>query len=174
MDEVRLEPDSVWTDHFEAEEARIREASSEGLLDVFHVGSTAVPDLPAKPLLDVLAVFTGYESARATADALVAREYDLRQDDPEWIQLTRAEGDVPAFIHLRPEDSDVWRDQLVFREYLRDNAAARREYEQVKRAAAKAHPDDPEAYTDAKEETILSLEERAYEEGYAERLPEFE
>jgi GrpB-like predicted nucleotidyltransferase (UPF0157 family) len=173
MDDVRLEPDPVWTDRFEEERTRIRDAASDGLLGVFHVGSTAIPDLPAKPLLDVLAVFEEYESARTTADALAAEGYDVRKDEPEWIQLTRTGGDDSVFLHFRPEEPDVWRDQLVFRDYLRENPQARREYERVKREAAAAHPNDPEAYTKAKEEIVLSLEERAYEEGYDERLPDF-
>ncbi|WP_256468566.1 GrpB family protein [Halorussus gelatinilyticus] len=52
---------------------RIREAAGAGLLGVFHVGSTAVEGLPAKPVVDVLGVFEDYDAARGVADALVPR-----------------------------------------------------------------------------------------------------
>jgi len=48
---ITLLPDPVWTDRYEAERERVRDASDEGLLGVFHVGSTAVPDLAGKPAL---------------------------------------------------------------------------------------------------------------------------
>jgi GrpB-like predicted nucleotidyltransferase (UPF0157 family) len=172
MDEVRLEPDLVWSERFEVERERIRDVAPGELLGVFHVGSTAIPDLPTKPMLDVVAVYAGQASASAAADALVADGYHCRQDEPDWIQLTRPDDrDYPVFLHVRPRDAEAWRDQIVLREYLRDNPDARKEYECVKRAAAADHADDPEAYTDAKEAVVLSLEERAYEAGYADRLP---
>lgn len=172
MDEIRLEP-VVWTARFETERAAVEAASPDPPLGVFHVGSTAVPDLLAKPVLDVLAVYAGYEPARAAAAALVEEGYTLRQDDPDWLQVTEPDDhDYPVFLHLRPRDVDAWRDQLVFVEYLRENRVARREYERVKRAAAAAHPDDPEAYTDAKAAVVRTLLGRAYEAGYGDSIPE--
>lgn len=173
MAEIELEPhDPVWHERFERERDRIRDASSDGLLGTFHIGSTAVPDLAAKPVLDVLAVYAGYDAARAAADALVADGYDLRHDESDWVRLNR-DGDYPTILHFRPRDAETWRDQLIFRELLRGSQEARAEYERAKRAAAAEHPNDADAYTDAKESTVLSLVERAYREGYADRLPAF-
>lgn len=173
MAEVVLEPhDPAWSDRFERERDRIRDAAGDPL-GVFHIGSTAVPNLAAKPALDALAVFEGYDPARETADALLADGYRLKRDDPDWIVLDRIGEEYSVVVHLRPRDADAWRDQFVFRELLREHPDARAEYERAKRTAAAEHPDDVDAYTDAKEPTILSLVERAYEEGYADRLPEF-
>ena len=163
--------DPAWRERFERERDRIRTASGDGLLGAFHVGSTAVEDLPAKPVVDVLAVYDDYESASSAAEDLRAAGYDRQRDDPDWLVLSRTEGS-PVVIHLRPEDADRWRDQLVFREYLRENPDARAEYERTKREAAAEHPDDVGAYTDAKNETIRELEARAYEAGYGERVSE--
>lgn len=174
MAEVELEPhDPVWRDRFECERDRIGDAAADGLLGIFHIGSTAVPDLAAKPTLDALAVFEDYAAARATADALLADGYRLKRDDPDWIVLDRIGDEYPVVVHLRPRDADTWCNQLVFRELLREDSDARAEYERAKRTAAEEHSDDVDAYTDAKEPTILSLVERAYEEGYDDRLPEF-
>jgi len=170
MDSIELQPDPVWDERFATERDRIETQAGAGRCGLFHIGSTAVPDLAAKPLLDVLAVFEDYDSARETAGRLVEGAYSLRKDEPEWIQLTRS-GAHDAFVHFRPRHSDVWRDQLVVREFLRDNPAARREYERVKRSAVEDYADDPEAYTAAKDEFVRSLERRAYEEGYDEQIP---
>lgn len=172
MPEIHLVAhDPSWRERFERERDRILTASDDGLLGVFHVGSTAVEELPAKPVVDVLAVYDEYESASDAAEELRAIGYDCQRDDPDWLVLSRTD-ESPVVLHLRPEEADRWRDQLVFREYLRENPDARTEYEEAKRAAAARFPDDVGAYTEAKNETIRELEARAYEEGYGERVPE--
>lgn len=174
MSEIRLvDHDPAWRERFASERDRIRTASGEGLLGVFHVGSTAVEDLAAKPVVDVLAVYEDYDAASAAADALAEWGYDRRRDDPDWLVLSRTEVE-PVVIHLRPRAADAWRGHLVFREFLRENPDARAEYERAKREAAAEHPDDVAAYTDAKNEKIRSLEDRAYEEGYGECVPAFD
>lgn len=173
MTELRLvDHDPAWREEFRRVRDRIRGAGGEGLLGVFHIGSTAVEDLAAKPVVDVLAVFQEYGDARETADALVAEGYDCQRDDPDWIVLSRTEGQ-PVVVHLHPRSAETWREQLLFREYLRDRPAARTEYERAKRRAVAENPDDVAAYTEAKNETIRSLVARAREAGYEDRLPEF-
>lgn len=170
---ITLEPDPVWTDRYEDERERILDASGDQLLGVFHVGSTAIPDLPGKPALDVLAVFTGYGPMRATAECLVNDGYELVQDEPDAILVIEWGDDRAVFVKMHTRDDERVRNQLLFREYLRENSGARREYERVKREAVAEHPEDPQAYTLAKAEVISSLLDRARDQGYADRLPEF-
>lgn len=163
-----------WTARFEVERERIRTVASEALLGACHIGSTAVPELAAKPVVDVLAVYADEGAMRAAARALAGDGCVRKRDDPDWQVLNRFDEDAETVVlHLRPRAAGTWRDQLVLRELLRDSARARAEYERAKRAAAAAHPGDVDAYTDAKEPTIEALTERAYREGYDERLPEF-
>jgi GrpB-like predicted nucleotidyltransferase (UPF0157 family) len=170
---IELEPyDPVWADRFECERDRIRSVASDGLLGVFHIGSTAVADLAAKAAIDVLAVYTDEATMRDGAQTLVDDDYVRKRDDPDWQVLNRF-GDTTVVLHLRPRSADTWRDQLVFRELLRERPRARAEYERTKREAAAAHPEDVDAYTDAKESTIEERTARAYELGYDDRLPEF-
>ena len=161
-----------WAARFEAERDRIQTVAPDGLLGVWHIGSTAVPELAAKPVIDVLAVYVDESSMRAAARALAADGCVRKRDDPDWQVLNRPDEET-VVLHLRPRAADTWRDQLVFRELLRDSARARAEYERAKRAAVAAHPGDVDAYTDAKESTIEELTERAYGEEYDERLPAF-
>lgn len=173
MDLREKMPDPVWTDQYEAERERIQEASGDQLLGVFHVGSTAISDLPGKPALDVIAVFTDHESMRAAADPLTEEGYELEHDEPDCVVVIHWGDDRAVFIKMHTRDDQKVRNQLLFRAYLRENSEARREYERVKREAAAEHSEDPEAYTQAKDDVVRSLLERAREEGYAEGLPEF-
>lgn len=172
MAEIELEQDPILRERFEETRTQIKKASSDSLLGVFHIGSTAVPDLAAKPMVDVLAVYEGYKPARRAADILVTKGYTFQKDEPEWIQLIRSDSEDDVFIHFRPKESEVWRDQLVLRELLRESPKARREYEQVKRSAAEEHPNSPEEYTAAKDEIVRTLVNRAYEEGYDTHVPD--
>lgn len=169
---ITLEPDPVWTERYETERERIREAAGDGLRGVFHVGSTAIPDLPGKPALDVIAVFQNEASMRAAGEALEARGYDREGDGADCRVVVDWREDHAVFAKLHVRDDERVRNQLAFREFLRDSPEARREYERVKREAARAHPEDPEAYTRAKTEVVQSLLERAREQGYADQLPE--
>ena len=164
--------DPAWADRFERERERVRSAAPERLLGVFHIGSTAVPDLAAKAAVDVLAVYIDESATCNAAQALADEGYVRKRDDPDWQVLNRF-GDATVVLHLRPRGADTWRDQLVFRELLRDSPRARAEYERAKREAAAAHPEDVDAYTDAKESIIEELTVRAYERGYDDRLPAF-
>jgi GrpB-like predicted nucleotidyltransferase (UPF0157 family) len=99
-DEIALEPDPVWTDHYKEERERIRDVSDEQLLGVFHVGSTAIPDLPGKSALDVIAVFADYESMRAAADTLTDKDYELGHDESDCIVVIRWDDDYSVFIKM--------------------------------------------------------------------------
>ena len=173
MTYVTLYPhDPVWFDRFERERERIGTTVPD-MLDVFHIGSTAIPDLPSKTTLDAVAVFEDAETMATARDALYDDGFGPHRDDPDWIVVTRSGGEYDVCLHLRPRKHDTWCDQIVFREYLRGNVRARARYERAKRAAAATHPGDVDAYVDAKESGILSLVREAYDRGYDERLPDY-
>lgn len=173
-DGITLLPDPVWDDQFEEIREQIAAVVSDEFLGIYHVGSTAIPDVPGKPALDVLVVFPTYESMHELSQELVEEGYELHADEQTANLVIRWEDDHAIFVKMHTvDDEEKIRNQLLFREYLRDNPEAREEYEQVKRKAADEHPDDPPAYTQAKSEVVTSLLERAVEEGYEERLPDY-
>ena len=139
---------------------------------MFHVGSTAVPDLAGKPLLDVLVVVHEGTRVPSVVEAVADDGYDHRRADPDWGQVTR-NSSPPTFVHVRPRDHDAWRERVAFRNYPRDHPDARRQYERAKRRAAADH-DDAGGYTDAKEPTVEALLGRARAAGHvaAVDLPE--
>lgn len=173
MTDVTLQPHNpAWDDDFERERNRIQAVADDGLLGIFHVGSTAVPGLVAKPNIDIVAV---YDSSPAVQDAkeLLLDEYTLHRDGEERVVLTLMDDTPGVVIHLQPRDAQPWRHQLILRELLREDSDARATYEDAKIAAAEEHPNDVDAYTDAKEPVIRGLTARAYEAGYDERIPTF-
>jgi len=167
---VTLVPDPHWPDRFESERERIRAASDGGPLGVFHVGSTAIPGVPGKPAVDVIAV---YEEAAidAAMERLIADARYEREGDSGL--LVRWAEEYAVFVKLHTRNDRKVRNQLLFRDYLRDHPEARSEYESLKRETAQAHPEDLEAYTKAKSEFVGSVLERAREEGYDRQLPDF-
>jgi GrpB-like predicted nucleotidyltransferase (UPF0157 family) len=173
-DGITLLPDPVWDDQFEEVREQIAAVASEDVLGIHHVGSTAIPDVPGKPALDVLVVFPSYEPMHAAAQQLTEDGYELHADEQTSNLVIRWEDDRAVFVKMHTvDDEEKIRNQLIFRDYLRDNPEAREEYEQVKREAADEHPEDPPAYTQAKSGVVSSLLDQAEEEGYAERLPDY-
>jgi GrpB-like predicted nucleotidyltransferase (UPF0157 family) len=133
--------------------------------DVLHVGSTAVPYLRAKPIIDLqavsehpaAAVAAVRDAAAAAGWVFVPRELDQRPW--RWL-LVRIDADARsrlAHLHLMPPGQDRWRDQLLFRDRLRSNPELRAEYAAVKQQAAADHAGDREAYGRAKQDFVLRV-----------------
>jgi len=166
------EYDPEWPDRFERERDRLREAVGEEGLSIEHVGSTAVPGLAAKPIVDICPVVADMETAWRVSDLLDESEWPRvnERGDRPWIEHQRRADDGGSFnVHVRPREAAV-ENYLLLREFLRDNPDVRDEYERVKREAACEHPDDVAAYTRAKSDVIERAKERAREEGYEERI----
>lgn len=133
--------------------------------EVMHIGSTAVPDLPAKPIIDLQATADDPAAAiKAVAETaaddgwmFVPRPLDRRPW--RWL-LVRINSDASrrlAHLHLMPPHQQRWHDQVLFRDRLRSSAILRNEYTQLKRRAAAMSPVDREAYGRAKTEFVLMV-----------------
>ncbi len=117
-----------------------------------HVGSTAVPGLAAKPVIDIMVGIECLEAARPALEPLAAIGYlyaPYRADAMHW--LCKPSPEVRTHhLHLVPFRSRLWHDRIAFRDRLRANRELAEEYEQLKRHLADKYPDDREAYTEAK------------------------
>lgn len=173
MELATLRSDPVWTDRYETVRERIMETASAGLVDVFHVGSTAIEDVAGKPALDVIAVYEDQAALSAAARDLAALDdYELSHDGSDDAVVVDWGEDDAEFLKLHLPGDERVHNQIAFRDYLRDHPEARREYEAVKRAAAEDHPRGGDAYTGAKDEVVSGIIDRAREAGYFEDLPE--
>jgi GrpB-like predicted nucleotidyltransferase (UPF0157 family) len=117
-----------------------------------HVGSTAVPGLLAKPVIDIMAGVRDLEGSAAAIPVLVERGwvyFPYRSDVMHWFCKPS-----PAFrthhLHLVPFRSRLWIDRIAFRDELRRDSSLAAEYAELKKALAQRYEFDREAYTEAK------------------------
>lgn len=135
---------------FEAERARLEEALAPWLEQcIHHIGSTSVPGLATKPIIDMIAGVRDLEEARAAFEPLHALGYQHREHRPEAHWFWKPAPDVPLgathHLHLTEPESDIWRERLAFRNALRASPALCAEYEQWK--LRHASTTGPNAYT---------------------------
>lgn len=130
--------------------------------EVQHVGSTAVPGLDAKPVLDLQGPVVDLECAAEVAETLaphgwhyVPPELDGRQWRRFLVHVT--DDRRTRHLHLLVSDSPRWNDQLAFRDRLRADAGLAARYGQLKLALAAEHPDDREAYTEGKADLVRAV-----------------
>lgn len=158
-DVIRLvEYDASWPMRFEAEARRIRSALGATARRVEHAGSTSVPGLAAKPILDIVLEVTDSREEGAYVPALAATGYELRIREPEWFEhrvLKLAEPDVNLHV-FTVGCSEVER-MLRFRDHLRADAGDRALYEAMKRELAARAWAYVQNYADAKTEVIQEI-----------------
>jgi hemoglobin len=156
---IRLvEHRAEWADRFRRERERVVAAAGDIVQSVEHIGSTAVPDLAAKPIVDIL-VTVAEPSDPALASALERAGYLLRVDEPGHRMFRTPDRDV--HVHVWPVgDLEVHR-YLAFRDRLRSSARDRRAYEQLKRALAERDWEDLNHYAQAKGALVEAILRRA-------------
>ena len=145
--------DDDWPAQFEAERKLLEAALSRWLTGhVEHVGSTAVPNLIAKPVIDMMAPVCSLEDSRAAIHAVTAIGYVYYPYKPEVMHWFCKPS--PAYrthhLHLVPYGSELWCDRLLFRDTLRNSKSIATEYTALKARLATEFALDREAYTSAK------------------------
>jgi GrpB-like predicted nucleotidyltransferase (UPF0157 family) len=145
--------DESWPAQFEAEFKMLGAILQPWLVGpIEHIGSTAVPGLSAKPVIDIMAGVRGLEESRASLRVLGGAGYQYaayRTDVMHWFCKPNASHRT-HHLHLVPYASALWTERIAFRDYLRSNRAVALEYGELKTRLARAYRNDREAYTDAK------------------------
>jgi GrpB-like predicted nucleotidyltransferase (UPF0157 family) len=165
---IRIVPyDPTWPGRFERERALLEGAIGEWVVDggVRHVGSTAVPGLAAKPVIDILAGVRSLEESRACFGRLGEIGYvyfPYRSQEMHWF-CKPSPNRRTHHLHLIPTDGERFRDELAFRDYLRAHGDVAAEYGELKRRLAEELANDREAYTEAKGEFIRAVLSRAHQ-----------
>ena len=162
-EEVALVPfDGQWACAFAAEHERLLHLFPHRLLQVEHVGSTAVPGMPAKPIIDILAGVQSMAVAEALVQPLLdsgyvtSSEFNATLKNRRWL-MRAANGRRTHHLHLVVHGSSQWLDRLVFRDMLRCDAGLARRYADLKSGLVARHKQDREAYTDAKSVFVSSV-----------------
>jgi GrpB-like predicted nucleotidyltransferase (UPF0157 family) len=161
---VRVVPyDPAWPALFAAESARLRAALGPGLpLAVEHVGSTAVPGLAAKPILDLAGGVPPGAAVAPYVAALVRAGWVHRGEQGIPGREFFRRGEPRAYhLHLSARDGAFWREHLAFRDALRASDALRDAYAALKRDLAERFPRDREAYIEGKGAFVRDVVARA-------------
>jgi GrpB-like predicted nucleotidyltransferase (UPF0157 family) len=154
--------DATWPALFEREAARIRDALGDGALVVEHVGSTSVPDLPAKPVIDILLVVPDSSDEADYVPRLESAGYVLRIREPDWHEHRLFKGpDTNVNMHVFSVGSPEIERMLRFRDWLRTHHEDRAQYEGAKRELAGRTWKYVQNYADAKSEVVESILARA-------------
>ncbi|MCC5883884.1 MAG: GrpB family protein [Halomonas sp.] len=157
-----VEYDPVWPARFDAERDRLWERFQTELLDVQHIGSTAIPGMPAKPIIDVMAGVGSMAVADALFEPLLDNgyvtsvEFNAGLSDRRWL-MRHAHGRRTHHLHVVVHNGEVWRQRLAFRDALRADPIQATRYAALKRELASRHHEDREAYTRAKGEFVRSI-----------------
>lgn len=153
---------------FEEERVRLLATTGTLLAAVEHVGSTAVPGLASKPIIDIMGGVRDLgEVTRYVADLEgigyeYVPQYEVFIPERRYFRKPRTgQGARTHHLHIVELTSDFWRRHLLFRDYLRTHPVAAREYADLKRRLAAEYGDDGRGYTDAKGPFIESILGRA-------------
>jgi len=158
-----VEYDPKWPMVFSREAQRIAKGVGDGALRIEHVGSTAVPNLVAKPIIDILLIVENSANEALYVPALEGLGYVLRVREPEWHEhrMLRAQRDVTINLHVFTKDDDEVERMLAFRDWLRNNPQDRELYAETKRKLASQNWNYVQNYADAKSKVVESIIKRA-------------
>ena len=166
MRKVEVVPhDPRWRDAFEAEAKHVAAALGENVLAVHHIGSTAIPDIHAKPVVDLLIEVGDLAEVDVRSSSMASLGYEalgeygipgrryFRKDD----RGGRRTHNIHAF---EAGSAEVLR-HLAFRDYMIAHPAEAQRYSELKRKLAEEHPQSPDGYMDGKDGFIKEMDRRA-------------
>lgn len=164
------EYDERWPGLFDAEAALLRAVIGTFITDgIHHIGSTSVPGLAAKPVIDIMAGVEDLEQSRRCIELVAPLNYlyaPYKADVEHWF-CKPDPGFRTHHLHLVPTGSARFRETLAFRDHLREDDAVAAEYAALKRDLAARHGRDRDAYTDAKGDFVAEVLARAPRHGPA-------
>lgn len=157
-----VESDSGWPASFAREAKRIKDSLGERALMVEHVGSTSVPGLVAKPIIDILLAVADSAYEPSYVPQLERAGYVLRIREPDWYEHRLFKGpDTNINLHVFTKGSEEIQRTLMLRDWLRTNEVDRELYARSKRELAVRKWKYVQNYADAKTEVIERILERA-------------
>lgn len=162
--------DPEWPRLYEQARAEICAAIGQYVVAIEHIGSTSVPGLASKPIIDVLAGVTSLDVVAQCITPLAAIGYmykpEYEQFIPERRYFLKSRGEIQTHhLHIFEAEDFRERHEIIFRNYLRAHPGAQQQYEELKRTLAARFGSDRDAYTEAKGEFIRGIVAQALDEG---------
>lgn len=168
-DKIQIVPyDTRWGNMAEEEISVLKNILDYNwVIDIQHIGSTAIPGLPAKPIIDIYIGVSSIKKAALAIKPIKKLGYQFWKQNPNKEKMFFVKG-MPPFgtgrthhIHIVVYNSNYWRARILFRDYLCAHQAETESYAQLKKKLSEEHKVDREAYTDAKADFIGSVLKKA-------------
>jgi GrpB-like predicted nucleotidyltransferase (UPF0157 family) len=157
--------DPQWAEQFASEAALIRAALDDVVIELHHIGSTAIPDIAAKPIIDMLAGVTSLEALDRASSSLERLGYESNGEfgiaGRRYFRKDSAARIRTHHLHAFAAGSGEIERHLNFRDYLRAHPAEAREYEGLKLSLARRTLGDWSGYTDGKADFVREMDRRA-------------
>ena len=154
--------DHEWPELYRREEEKIRRALGDRMVLLEHAGSTSVPGLPAKPVIDIVLEVADTTDEDAYVPPLEQAGYVLRIREPDWFEHRLLKGVTPSVnLHVFPAGCPEVERMLRFRDHLRVDEPDRELYLRTKRRLAAQTWEDVQHYADAKSEVVEEIMVRA-------------
>lgn len=159
---VKLEPyRPEWRELFEAEKSALQKVLGDKFIATEHVGSTAIPDVKAKPILDLMLAIPDLEHWEWAQEPLTKLGYEFRRDfrkeQGHILFVKGPEENRTHYLKITELNSDFWTEHILFRDYLINNPQYRVEYQNLKEKLFGEHGGNREPYTKGKEEFVRKI-----------------
>ena len=153
-----------WPNQYQREANLIAEIFSDQLISIHHIGSTAIPGIKAKPIIDIMVVVPAIEQVDQLNQAMIDLGYIPRGEHgiPGRRYFRKGSDDHHSHhVHVYGLGHEAIRLQLNFRDYLRAHPFEAQAYSQLKEALAQQYREDPAGYTEGKTEFVVERNQRA-------------
>jgi GrpB-like predicted nucleotidyltransferase (UPF0157 family) len=164
---VVVEYDPAWSLEFEVEGERIYRALGELVVKLHHIGSTAIPGIHAKPIIDFLMEVADIDRLDEKSSAMEELGYEAKGEfgipGRRYFRKNNASGERTHQVHAFEVESPHIERHLAFRDYMIAHPEEAQEYGKLKQRLARKHPNDIQRYMDGKEPFIKDCQARAIE-----------
>lgn len=158
---VRLEEyNEKWKEIFEEEKEKLMKIFGNIALKIEHIGSTSIPGLSAKPIIDMLVVLESFNEFEKVKNYFKDEPYSIKEDSPsdEILVRKRAGTDTTThLIHIMEVNTKRCTNTILFKNYLINHPETLKEYEKLKKDLAKKYADNRKMYTASKNDFIQSV-----------------
>lgn len=157
--------DPNWSKEFKAEKQRLLATFGDKILAIEHIGSTSIPGLAAKPIIDMIVAVKSFDDLPEFADRLQQLGYEYMPErmfsDRKFFPRGSREKRTHHLNLVLQDDPEQWTKPIAFRDYLRIHEAERNEYAKLKTTLAKQYADDRAVYTKLKDDFLQSIFDKA-------------
>lgn len=162
-----------WAELFKEEKQVLKKTFGNVIIGIEHIGNTAIAGIPAKPIIDINVAVESLKVARSMKEKFEKLGYEHRpfvqghtKEELKWqvLYVKGPEAKRSHHVHVTVFGNNYWRNDLLFRDYLRKHPVRAKQYAELKEKLAQKHADDRGKYTENKEQFIKETLELARKE----------